>query len=338
MIERCLVLDFCGARLRVAAPNEEWIDRFRRYFPAFVVAEDARRDSDFELRLCESASPKSSHDLPLTTEGIQNDGFFGRVFENDRMIVLEVDGGGVTAIDHVKRRADVVVRPGTYPEFFGTAVIVVVDATLAAAGQQLIHGASLIEPRSGRAVLVVAASGGGKTTTSLALAHAGFQLMTDDASVLIPGAPRPRVWGLPRALKVHRHTAEMLSWLGPLADRWDKNQEQGIATTALADRIAVAPVAPIELGAIMLLGPRSELGHRVEPMSKGELLVALAHDNVAWRRSGMTPKALRRFEVFARAVAQVPAFRISAGSDLAQFPELVSAVMSPGGGSKSVDP
>jgi hypothetical protein len=334
VIERCLVLDFCGTRLRIAAPNEEWTNRFQRYFPAFVVSDDTRRDSDFELHLCESAAPTPNHDLPLTTEGIQNDGYFGRVFENERMIVLEVDGGGVTAIDHIKRRAEVVVRPGSYPEFFGTAVIVVVDAMLAAAGQHLTHGASLIEPQTGLAVLVVAASGGGKTTTSLALAHAGFQLMTDDASVLIPGAPRPRIWGLPRALKVHRQTAEMLHWLGSLPDRWDKNQEQGVATASLADRIAIAPVAPIELGAIMLLGPRSEFGDRVEPMSKGELLIALAHDNVAWRRSGMTPKALRRFEVFARAVAQVPAFRISAGSDLAQLPELVSAAMSRAGASK----
>lgn len=325
MTERTLSFDLCGTLLRARASHDGWTDRLRRQFAAFEV-HDAMGPA-FELTIHETELPTVDHGLPLMAEARQPDGYFGRAYENDRMIALDVEGGGITVVDHVKRTADAFLRPGSEARFFGTAVMLVIDAALAASGQQLVHGASLIEPHSGRALLIVVPSGGGKTTTSLALAHDGFQLMTDDASVLIPGADRPRIWGLPRALKVHRRTAELLPWVGPLSEKWDENDEQGITPAALGDRIAVAPLALAELGAIMLLGPRSPDRHRVEPVAKSEILIAMSHDNVSWSRSGMTPKARRRFEVFGQAVAQVPAFRISAGTRLAELPALVTAAM-----------
>ena len=91
--------------------------------------------------------------------------------------------------------------------------------------------------------------------------------------------------------------------------------------------IAVAPAEPVELGAIMLLGPRSAGEHRIAPLPKGEMLVAMAHDNVAWRPAGMISRSLSRFDVFAKAVTQAPTFVISAGLELASLPALVAAAM-----------
>jgi hypothetical protein len=325
MTKHTVVFDFCGVRMRVTADARPWIDKLCQAFPPFV--EPVPEAADFAVTISESTPPAVTHDLPLTWEGVQPDGFKGRIFETDRSAVLEVEDGGFVVIDHAERTATANFRPESYAQFFGTAVMLIVDAALAAGGQQLVHGACLLEKQCKRAVLICVPSGGGKTTTALALAHGGFSLMTDDASVLVPSALRPRVWGLPRALKVHRRTAELLPWVGPLPERWDEHGEQGVTLESLADRIEAAAPEPVELGAIMLLGPRSASGHQVVPLRKAEMLTAMAHDNVAWRPAGMVPKALRRFDVFANIVAKVPTFRISAGTELASLPALVAAVM-----------
>ncbi len=326
MTDTTTMFDFRGARMRVTADNRVWIDRLHQSFPGFVE-HTVTSTNDFALTIRETTEPVQTPDLPLTWEGRQPDGFMGRVFESEGVAALELEDGGFVIIDHANRTAVAHLRPQSRNQFFGSAVMLIVDAALNAGGQQLVHGACLVEQRSGRAVLICVPSGGGKTTTSLALAHDGFSLMTDDASVLVPDALQPRIWGLPRALKVHRRTAELLPWVGPLPDRWDENGEQGVSLDRLAGRIAVMPAEPVELGAIMLLGPRSAGEHSVTSLPKGEMLVAMAHDNVAWRPAGMISKALLRFDVFARTVTQVPTFVISAGLDLATLPALVAAAM-----------
>ncbi len=326
MTEKTTSFDFHGARMRATADNRVWIDRLHQAFPNFVE-HAVTPTHDFALTIRETMEPVPTPDLPLTWEGRQPDGFMGRVFETEGVAALEIEDGGLVVIDHFRRTAVAHLRPQSHNQFFGSAVMLIVDAALNAGGQQLVHGACLVEQRSGRAVLICVPSGGGKTTTALALAHDGFSLMTDDASVLIPDAMQPRLWGLPRALKVHRRTAELLPWVGPLQNRWDDNGEQGISLESLAGRIAVIPTEPVELGAIMLLGPRSAGEHSVTSLPKGEMLVAMAHDNVAWRPAGMISKALLRFDVFAKTVTQAPTFVISAGLDLASLPALVAAAM-----------
>ena len=45
-------------------------------------------------------------------------------------------------------------------------------------------------------------------------------------------------WGLPRDLKVHRNTAEMMPWLKPyLIGKWNDEGEQAITRAALSGRI-----------------------------------------------------------------------------------------------------
>lgn len=327
MTETAILFDFAGSRFRVTADAESWIDRLRQAFSVFVV-DDQATTPDFELTIRETSSPSWAGDLPLTWDGQLPDGWTGRVFETDGSAVLEVDGGGILVIDHVKRKAVAEFRPGSHTHFFGSAVMLVIDAALLATGQHMVHAACLIEKRSGRAALICVPSGGGKTTTALALAHDGFSLMTDDASALIPDGARPHVWGFPRALKVHRRTAELLPWIGTLPDRWDEYGEQGVSLDSLADRIDIAAGrGPVELAAIFQLGPRSAGEHAISLLPKPEMLVAIAHDNVAWRAAGMVPRAVRRFDVYAQTVAQVPTFIISAGTDLATLPALVAAAM-----------
>ncbi|PWV99901.1 hypothetical protein DFR52_103100 [Hoeflea marina] len=325
MADPVLCLNFFGARLSVAADSPRWLDRMRQAFAAFVG--DEPRPGDFFLTISDSAGQGEPPDLALTWEGILPDGRPGRVWESAFTAVLAVEESVVVKIEHTEGSATAHVMAGGDAALFSSALMFILDAALLAAGQQLVHGACLVDQRSQRAALICVPSGGGKTTTSMAMARDGFSLMTDDASVLIPNAGRPLVWGLPRPLKVHRYTADLLSWIGPLPDTWDENGEQGIPLARIADRISVMAPQPVELGAVFLLGPRSSGDHAVTRLPKPEMLIAIAHDNVAFRAAGMTPRALRRFGELGGMVADVPTFQISAGRELASLPAMVAAAM-----------
>lgn len=325
MADPALSLDFFGARLSVTASSAKWLDRLRTAFAAFIAADPA--PGDFALTIMEAKAHGEAPDLPLTWEGKLPDGRPGRVWESAYLAVLAVEDSVVVRIDHRERTAIAHIKSGGEAALFSSALMFILDAALVASGQQLVHGACLVEQRSQRAALICVPSGGGKTTTSMALARDGFSLMTDDASVLIQQAGGPVVWGLPRPLKVHRFTAELLSWVGPVPDKWDENGEQGIPLAEIADRISVMAPQPVELDAIFMLGPRSAGDHVVKPMPKPEMLIAIAHDNVAFRAAGMTPRALNRFAQLGSMVAKVPTFEISAGRELASLPAMIAAAM-----------
>lgn len=325
MADPVLSLDFFGARFSATARSEKWLERLRQAFPAFIGADPA--PGDFSLTIMETTSQDEPPDLPLTWEGNLPDGRPGQVWETAFTAVLAVEDSVVVRIDHEKRTATAHVTSGGEAALFSSALMFILDAALLADGQQLVHGACLVEERSQRAAMICVPSGGGKTTTSMALARDGFSLMTDDASVLIQNSDRPFVWGLPRPLKVHRFTAELLSWVGPMPDKWDENGEQAIKLAEISDRLSVMAPQPVELGAIFMLGPRSPGEHVVKPMPKPEMLIGIAHDNVAFRAAGMTPRALSRFGQLGAMVAKVPTFQISAGRELASLPAMIAAVM-----------
>lgn len=324
MPEHSVVLDFGGTRVLVRSNARPWIDKMVIAFAPLVADNATVGPPDFALTINENTIPAPVDCMPLTWEGTQTDGHYGRIFETESAAVLEVEDGGVVIIDHDTQTASAHFKPGAYSKFFGSAVMLIVDAALASGGQQLVHAACLVEKRSGRAILVSAPSGGGKTTTALTLAHSGFSLMTDDASVVIPDSNLARAWGLPRALKVHRQTAKMLPWLGPLPDIWDDAGEQGVTLERLSDLISIANNNPVELAAIFQLGPRSQGAHKISPVGKSEILIGMAHENVAWRPAGMVPKAVQKFDVLAQMISQVSTYSLSAGTDLASLPALVS--------------
>jgi hypothetical protein len=228
-------------------------------------------------------------------------------------ISLQVAGAGAVL--------RLMVRPGAEALIGGTAGMVAIEAALAATGQALIHAAALCLPRVDRAILLVAASGAGKTTTSLALALAGFGFLTDDAAVLSPPPPAPcrahSAWGLPRHLKVHRNTLVLLPRLATLlTGRWNAEGEQVLTRQALASVARVLPPQPRALAAILLLGKRAAERHTINEAAKADLLVSFAQDNVFTGARGVMPHELRRFEAFAAAVADTPVFELRVGTGL----------------------
>jgi hypothetical protein len=219
------------------------------------------------------------------------------------------------------RMAHMQVAPGAETLIGGSAGIVLIETALASSQQTLVHAAALRLPQREAAVCVLAPSGTGKTTTSLALALQGFALMADDATVLTPpggasGAER-RVWGLPRPLKVHRRTAELLPQVGRLlGNAWNAEGEQGVSGTALRSVIEVLPPRPVPLAAFIALSARVVGEHRVRPMSKSDLLVRFAGDNVSRSPYGVLDDDLVRYRNIAGAVAETPALELNVGSRL----------------------
>lgn len=315
-------LDFHSTILSIESPQQELSDRIRTVFPSFVRDFDPASAS-FGLLLQEAANPEA-HGLPLTYSGKMSDGQDANIFQDEHRTIIEMEGATSVGINHMAQTATAYLAQGSAYRFFGTALMTAIDAALAAQGQQCVHSASLIIPGTNKAVLMCVPSGGGKTTTALALAKGGFNLITDDSSVLVKEGGGFRIWGMPRSLKVHRNTARMLPWLGPLGGTWDINGEQPVEMAALAKKVGIAPDVVCELGAIIMIGERSSQGHVIAKTGKAEVLIALAHDNVGWRAEGMTPKAMRSYAVFAQAVQSVPVLKLSAGTDLAALPGLVA--------------
>lgn len=329
MHDRQAWLDFCGARMLVASNNSEAIECFTRLFPAFLTKNDGG-PVEMTFNLIETGKADTTTDLPLTWAGLMPEGYNARIHESENETILIIEERVAIRFDHTEGLVEATYPPGRLDEVINCAGFMIVAAAVERNGQTLIHAATLIERLSGMAILLCVPSGGGKTTTSLALAHEGYDLVTDDASVLscLTERTKPQIWGLPRALKVHRKTAELLCWLGPMQDRWDINDEQALPPEILSDRIGhITSPVPTDLAAIIVLGPRSAGGHKLEPLSKPQALIALAGDNVAWRPAGMTARAGNRFDQLSDMVAATPTFLLSAGEDLASLPALVSNVL-----------
>jgi hypothetical protein len=317
-------LDFCGASLSVSADLHGWTELWNRAFPSYVSMPGGHSPS-FRISIETCEQPRIAHELPLTWKGLQPDGLYGEVFEDGERLIHAVEGAIVMEIDHASGTARVLAEPTAAWALHGSAIMQLVDACMGYFGRHLIHAGALVDPSSGRALMLSVRSGGGKTTTSLALSRHGFALMTDDATILGEENGQPVVWGVPRPLKVHSRTAELLPWLGPLPDRWDQHGEQPVELASLADKISLAGVNGARLGTIIDIGPRSGGGHSLTPCPKPAALIALAHENVAGRPLGVTPRARRRFAALSRAVAAADTFVLSAGTDLGSLPAAVTA-------------
>jgi len=323
-----LYLDFFGAVVAVAADNTSWLAGMRSAFPDFVAAAPSSQNA-FRLLIEEAADLPAVPDYPLTWEGVVPEGHRGSIHETDHSAFFTVEDKVAVSLSYREGWAELFVKPGSHPDFFISAVVPILDAALSTRNQHLVHSGCVVDEATGRAILICAPSGAGKTTTSMALARRGFALMTDDASVIMSGPNNLRVWAMPRDLKVHRKTLELLPWIGPLPDRWDDNGEQGVSIASLRERISIMPPRPVELGAIVLLGQRSANGHSLMPLSKPEMLIALAHDNVAQRAAGMTIKSRRLFETLADVVPRVPTFLLRAGEALDTLPDIARRALEP---------
>jgi hypothetical protein len=227
---------------------------------------------------------------------------------------LLVEGAGSVEVDSEKRITHVRIVPEADPSVTSTIALYAIDAALSATSQHLLHGAGLILPSGKGAVLLFAPSGAGKTTTSIALALDGFGMLTDDALVLRQDRA---IWGLPRVMKVHWRTVELLpalkSLFGPI---WNDEGEQVLTRHAFSEIGAIASHTSSPIVAVLLLGERSHGAHVIEKASKAEILLALANDNIGTSRIGVLRRQVLKMEAVADLLNYVPAARFHVGASL----------------------
>jgi len=323
-----IAFDMFGAGLGIAAPRPSWHAPFVQMLGRFQTATAA--PGEFRLVFREDAHPQVPDAIPMTWEGDFLEKRAGRVYETETVEVIEIVDHGFVVIDHDAARADAVMRAGSEAAFAFTPVLNVVDASLKAAGMNLLHGACLTVPNGSGALAICAPSGFGKTTTALALARGGFGLVSDDASVITARDDGLMIWGLPRRLKVHRQTAAMLPWIGDLPDAWNEEGEQPVTMDALQQVAAVAEPSPTPLAAVILLGARSDGDHHLNRLSKSEALVRIAQDNVSNSATGVKAWNQRHFDTVAAMLRSAPVLELHAGTALDTLPLAVDAALSHG--------
>jgi hypothetical protein len=324
--------DLNGAALQITAEDGALLAPLLPYLRELKTEPGAH--ADFILSIGRNASQSPPDEAEVVFEGCLPERVHGRLLRNHAGASFLVVPGMLTLeIAPDARQARMAVQAGDEALIGGSAGLYLIAAVLAASGQHLLHAAGLRLPGAqGGAMLLFAPSGAGKTTAALALALNGFGLLTDDAAVVAPrsGACREphRVWGLPRALKVHRRTAAMLPNIGAmLPDRWNGDGEQVLTREALRSVADVCAARPLPLAAIGVLGPRASGPHAIRPIKRSEALVLLAADNVFRAPRGVLADDVCRFQSLSRIVADVPVCELSVGPDLSTLACAVTSAL-----------
>jgi hypothetical protein len=318
--------DLNGLSFLVRADDEASIAPLLPYIDDFSVVGTAPADFTLEVTRGNGVAPPP--DAQVLFEGPMAEGPYSRVLQHGETRWLEIPGDLALEIGETHARLSLL---GPKSTLSGTPALVLLDAILQSGNQFIVHGAAWRLPERDAGFAMFARSGAGKTTTSLALALAGFGFLTDDATVLAKSGPEGggfTIWGLPRALKVHNRTRDLLPAIAPLmSEIWNAEGEQVLSLRALESVATVCAPRPIALAAIVLLEPRVEGAHVLRRADKAEVMATLAGDNCMRGPDGIKSDQLRRFKALAAAVAATPVFELRVGNDLATLAPLVASVL-----------
>lgn len=219
--------------------------------------------------------------------------------------------------DIAAARITITVAPERDRLVYSTAVIQAIDVALTQAKREMVHAACLAlpDPLGGSAagcVLLLGDSGAGKSTTTLALGHAGWPAGGDDATVLLRRSDGLVAYPYRRAFKVHRRSAALMPWLADAAGDFGEREEIGLAPGKLADRMALLDPDrdPLAIAGIVFLEPRNETGHRVEPLTPTQAAVRLYANNLHIPERRLDAVGQENIAIFA-ALAREARFRLS---------------------------
>jgi hypothetical protein len=248
-------------------------------------------------------------------------------YTGDGVRFAEQPGETTLHIDLHRRAAKCTVSPGAESGVGYGCLIPLLSEALAQVGHHIVHAAMVAV--DDRAILLAGRPGAGKTTASLALAGAGMQMLTDDASVLtLPeegGGDRVMGWGLPRALKVHEQSLAMLPWLeGVPRHPCVSDGEYIVELAAVSD---VDPRLEWRIALVLLVeGPSSD-GHRLREVGKVAAVSRLTQENIRALDARAEGSAGRGFEILSKMVAVCPTYSLSAGAELGNLADIIKPLL-----------
>jgi hypothetical protein len=307
------VYDLNGVTLAVAAADERTAAFLDPILAPLSCAIPAA--CDWTASMAPVATIESPAGGQRIFEGPLPEGLLSVMVKNGDERMLVVPGHFSMSFRRTARTTEIRYVPGKESGLGGTAAFWMLDDLLSAHGRHLLHGALLVDPATDRSIALFAPSGTGKSTTALALARAGFCLCGDDALVLDAHEDRCGLWAIPRKIKVHRRTAALLPWLGPLlSDSWI-NDEQAFELGALSPLVTIAAPRQRQAGLVIALMPPNESGHAATAIARPDALAAIASDNLRIAPGGVDADNAATLAALARLVANTPVIALSVGPD-----------------------
>ncbi|MDF3213814.1 serine kinase [Mesorhizobium sp. M7A.F.Ca.CA.001.09.2.1] len=313
-----------GLILGISAERSELWQDFDRMLGSLRIGEPVA--PDFRLEITETDTLDETPNGSLVFDGeVPEDGPC-RMIEDGGIVHLIFPGRQIVAINGGEGWAELRISTGTKAAW--TPSMLVLDAALDAGGQHMLHTAGLTLPDRDAVVLIHAPSGTGKTTTSLALATQGFGLCSDDAMILNVASGKVVAWGLPRAVKIHQKTAEMIPQVAPcLGQTWDRNGEQPVSLERLGAIIRVENASARPVAALLHLARSADGQTRLVAMARTDAMVTLAVDNVRTGMTGLLPMQKRRLATIAGLVNAVPTFQLEVGARPADAAALIRGTL-----------
>ncbi|MEO8668067.1 MAG: serine kinase [Bauldia sp.] len=306
--------DLDGHHFEVSATNERMLEGLDWAVGALRTEPVTR--PFWRLDIVEGPQAPTPPGAKLLASGPVDDLGDCKLYETDDGYHFRYPENVVLSLRPAARAATVVAPPGATSRTIGTAAMSAMEAALDAAGSVMVHAAGLTRPGGGPLILLHAPSGSGKTTAALALAAAGFGFCSDDAMIFRDQGDGFAAWGLPRDVKVHKKTVAMLPWLRAyVGDNWDEGGEQAVGRHVLQQLAPVVAARAVPVAALFRLARVGRPETEIAPLSRTDMLLSLAADNVRASLAGLLPLQQRRFGMLARLVARVPVFEIRFGTD-----------------------
>jgi hypothetical protein len=183
---------------------------------------------------------------------------------------------------------------------------------------QPLHAAAVGAASGG--VLITGPSGSGKSTAALACLGTGLRYAGDDY-VLVRTTPSPHVYSLYSTGKIEAHNLHRFPHLAPIVGNAERLRS-GKALFFLNEHCAAQLIEGFPIRAILIAKVSGQRDTTVEPTTAMVALKALA-----LTMEHMRGTRRQTLEKILRLVKSVPVYALLPGTDLAQIPVTISALL-----------
>ena len=277
--------DLNGLSVAVEATEDALARFLDPILSPFIVAESDR--SDWTITIIRTdAITMPDHSVNSILDGTFPEGIPFILTDQHGRRALSIPDRLTMTSQRAERSTHILVTPAGVSTLQGTVTFWLINEILAACHRYLLHGACLVKTKTNEAFALFAPSGTGKTTTALALARNGLGVAGDDALVLESDTDGFYVWGIPRPIKVHHRSADLLPWLQPVLKNWEAD-EQAIRLGDLKQIVTVASASRRRCAEVIVLARPNMGGHWAEAITKTETLIRILTDNLRIAPAGL---------------------------------------------------
>jgi hypothetical protein len=308
-----LVVDGCW---EAAAIGERWLATFA---PCPLAPETAAASLRVRLGLAETAPP-----TPARPPDFQQGDLLAYYVEAEAVVAhfprfgqLRLDLAAGTT--HGVMTAAALTTHGVFEDLLAISL----SPHLRRRGLYLLHAfaaAPAAGPAAGRAALIVGDIGAGKTTTGLALLHAGWKLLSNDSPILAAG-DRVRVLSYPGLLSAYPDTLARFPELATLAVRPGELHKTLFAAEAVYPAVWLEAAPP---GALLFPQIEHRAEHTLERLAPVDALrQILPHAIEQWDRAAIPD----HLALLNQLVQRTPAYRLRLAPDTATLPDLIASAL-----------